>query len=263
MKRVVSAVWNRWKTGVGRKIGLLTTAVMGFRSRLPFSRPPSLGLVALGVGAAVLVAGCSTGVQPRLHLAQSSFFVTQKKEVNIGLAVPASTRAFSTARRVGFCNFSVFFVPSPYGENFVNSLYDRLSQIYGTVTDVTAGPGSDGPGVIFEATFTGLDYRFSCAVSMAGYVEITASLRATDRNGREIWRNGQRTFRHPWTRLPGRQFGDTAGMDISEAIAAMVDGWAQELLQIPDQALGIEPPERPVVAAAGTGQAAVDAAAVR
>lgn len=156
------------------------------------------------------------------------------------------------ARKVGICR-NIAFQSSPYGQFFERTVIDRLSRVFRNVRKISDFKSDDGPELTFEASIEDIEYEFGCAFSPKGHVEVSASLRAFDKIGREVWENRQKTFRIEWElywlkSLPNDAVGEKPGYDISKAISTMVDGWVEEILRVPNAAFNIGQSEQKISA---------------
>ena len=173
------------------------------------------------LGAVVLVTGCE--VAPQMELVSSNLYVSDRKPVAAAIVVPPASRRFSTAHDLpSGCLGTITFQPAPYGENFEQTVRDRFSRIFETVAVVPALATAEHSDIFFEATITDIGQRFACPISPEAFVDVKASLRALDTDGRELWRSATTSHRYNTGLLmydPNRE----VGQNFSKAIAGIVD----------------------------------------
>ncbi len=195
----------------------------------------------LALGAVFLVTGCE--VAPQMELVSSNLYVSDRKPVAAAIVVPPASRRFSTARDLpSGCLGTITFQPAPYGENFEQAVRDRFSRIFETVAVVPTLATTEHSDIFFEATISDIGQRFGCPISPEAFVDVKASLRALDADGRELWRSATTSHRYNTGLLmydPNRE----VGLNFSKAIAGIVDKWIQEVLALPPKVYGanIEP----------------------
>ena len=201
----------------------------------------------LVLGLAFLAGGCA--VNPRLEVTSTKVFVPERKDVRVALVIPEQTRTMQTARDLpGACLGGIQFMPTPYGETFVNAVRDRFTRIFARVDVAPSLQAASGSDATFEATLTDVGHLFGCLIAPEAYAEVKGGLRALDANGREVWRSPTTSYRHR-TGLLMASPDLEVGRNISIAIGSLADTWAQELVRLPAQAYGAPQTPKAVAAA--------------
>ncbi|MBT3358910.1 MAG: hypothetical protein HN403_04700 [Rhodospirillales bacterium] len=141
--------------------------------------------------ASVLVAACIT-VAPTLKTTPSITSVgSQRLPLEVGVIVSEQVRAFNVAHEIpGACiSGGIQFAPVSYGQQLQGTLQDRFARLFERVAFVDPSADRSSFDAVFELGISDVGFRFGCMIAPQQFGEVTASLRAIDDDGREMWRS--------------------------------------------------------------------------
>ncbi|MDX1736753.1 MAG: caspase family protein [Alphaproteobacteria bacterium] len=189
------------------------------------------GLRLLVLAASAIILNACFTVAPNLSVQQMSVPITLRHDMDVALVVPPATRSFSTAHEIpGPCIGGVQFQPTPYGETLVNTVHNRLSFMYSSVTILPAAQNLDDYDAAFTLSMTEAGMRFACGFSPVNLATVKGGFQAVREDGSPIWAATRTEGRDEAGLLYDMDFNGAYGRQFSKAIANLADGWISELM---------------------------------
>ena len=202
------------------------------------------------VAASMLLAACIT-VAPTLKTTPSiTSMGSERLPLEVGVIVSEQVRAFNVAHEIpGACiSGGVQFAPVSYGQQLQGTLQDRFARLFERVAFVDPAADRSSFDAVFELGISDVGFRFGCLVAPQQFGEVTASLRAIDGDGREMWRSATTKGRGDAPFVMAMDFNPIIGDAVSGAIGKIVDEWTREVGGLDEDryAMGASPAKRMV-----------------
>ena len=204
-------------------------------------------VLALAMG---LVAACIT-VAPTLKTTPTITSVgSERLALEVGVIVSESVRTFNVAHEIpGACiSGGIQFAPVSYGQQLQGTLQDRFSRLFERVAFIDPSTDRSSFDAVFELGISDVGFRFGCMIAPQQFGEVTASLKAVDADGREMWRSATTKGHGDAPFVMTMDFNPIIGNAVSEAIGKIVDDWTREVTGLEEDryAMGASPARRMV-----------------
>ncbi len=184
-------------------------------------------------------------VTPNVEMQQMSIPITRQHDLNVALIASDVTRNFNTAHEIpGACwSGGMQFAAAPYGEILANSLQNRFSYLFSSVTVLNTVTDIEDYDAVFSVDINDAGMRFACGISPTQFVEIKGSLQSLREDGSPMWVSTKSTGHYEAGMSYDMDFNRIYGEQFSKAIAKLVDDWVLELqmIQPPQYAFNIDP----------------------
>ena len=208
-----------------------------------------LRMVVMVLGS-VLVAACIT-VSPTLKTTPTVASVgNERLALEVAVIVPEPVRGFNTAHEIpGACiSGGIQFAPVSYGQQLQGTLQDRFARLFERVAFIDPAADRSSFDAVFELGISDVGFRFGCMIAPQQYGQVTASLRAIDDEGREMWRSPTTNARSDAPFVMAIDFNPIIGDAVSQAIGKIVDNWTREVAGMDEDryAMGASPARRMV-----------------
>ncbi|EME70876.1 hypothetical protein H261_05689 [Paramagnetospirillum caucaseum] len=178
--------------------------------------------------APLLLGACA--IAPTMEVVPSTVVAGQRHQASVALVFPGETRSLRVPNLLPTgCLTGGFSIDADYGGTFARAVKERLSAMFASVVEVGSLAQAAGAyPLVFQAEMSQVGYKLGCLVSPDTYVQVRGDLRATDSQGRDVWRSDIQSKRHEMELMmfdPNRGLGVPA----SRAISALADDWLREL----------------------------------
>ena len=149
--------------------------------------------------------------------------IHDKLPLKAALYIPDSTRNYTQPTDVSHGCLSMHVIGN-FGQIFAGTVEGTLKKAFKELT-VVSQPSIGNNDILIEADMTEYIYKAGCVANPRSFGTVKGNIRASDRNGREIWRSGETSktlkFSSSWQEF------------VPECMASLVGVWTQELISQP------------------------------